>query len=1003
MKLFTLFIAIIIGCQGVSATTNPVLCSQVDYLFYNSDCCDAAAEVPCMEQLAKVTYDATVTDLYAKIENVKTGGLAIASSRALDIQDGASLNVHGSGVGQDANGNDKFGTLLVKQYGTLDFEAGAVLDLSKISLDAGKDANTRAKLAFSELSDVTGDVTFHGVVNADKGISVDAGQFSVADVTGDVVTKGSLEAYGKATASALDINGKVTIASNGDLRSAASVAMEDDLLVIDTSCANPPCVDHQFKVKQADGEVEAKGNVFVRQALEVDGLSKLDGGINVANLFTVGADGTTTVDALVTMKKLVTMKGGGRLEGSWVVPTGSAISVLGTLNIEQGNLKTTGTVSSTGITFQTLTAGADFNNQAVTNVNFDSGSISGVSIDGSAIGATTASTVKATTVDASSTITGAGDLSIAGTATVSAVTVNAGAVSGVTTLAVADVTASNDLTVQGNAAITGTLAAGVSTLAATTAASVEVTGASTLKGAATLEGDVTIKKEAMFEEGLQVGVGGAATPASHSLVLAADQKKECDKLDNHRDILETLDANDVTATVTAETCRDITLIVMANGGFCRGSAGGNDSYKVRLALMTQATCEAAGDTWEAVAGSTGIFTHDPSSNFCRLCDDSGTYTGSSSGTGQIYQAVAGSDATGAVDFAKDGTLQTSGKATLDSMEVTNAGTVKDLTVSNTLVLDGTTTTTNGFTLTSEGDASINSVVVSTTLDVSGAIKLSGAQTSTALASFEAGLKTVGGSCNDDSKTKLQCAGDTCTVDGVAAQTCVWTPVDGVAALIDGSIEAKTIKLTDAAANALNVEKSNHCSNGAYDSQTTCESAGNVWTALKNVASISNEGTLTASKVESEGRIMPMYQETNDAGLHCSDNDGVIIQVVGSCAAGLNFREWSCDDSGSDIPFSDFRNTVHGDNWMGSCSGTYTATYVADCSRYDGNGQPTDTNNHKFCEPLHTKAQCLGTELILRGKNYAVPDVEASMAGVVEKVWTSTGAVNIKVCVNGGVI
>jgi hypothetical protein len=58
---------------------------------------------------------------------------------------------------------------------------------------------------------------------------------------------------------------------------------------------------------------------------------------------------------------------------------------------------------------------------------------------------------------------------------------------------------------------------------------------------------------------------------------------------------------------------------------------------------------------------------------------------------------------------------------------------------------------------------------------------------------------------------------------------------------------------------------------------------------------------------------------------------------------------------------------------------------------------------KFCEPLRTKAQCLGTELILRGKNYAVPDVEASMAGVVPKVWTASGIVNMKVCVNGAVV
>jgi len=998
MKLLTLFIAIIIGCQGVSATTNPVLCSQVDYLFYNSDCCNAAAEVPCMEQLAKVTYDATVTDLYAKIENVKTGGLAIAASRVLDIQDGANLVVHGSGTGQDANGNDKFGTLLVKQYGTLDFEAGAVLDLSKISLDAGKDANTRAKLAFSELGDVTGDVTFHGVVNADKGISVDAGQFSVADVTGDVLTKGSLEAYGKATASALDINGKVTIASNGNLRSAASVAMEDDLLVIDTSCANPPCVDHQFKVKQADGEVEAKGNVFVRQALEVDGLSKLDGGINVANLFTVGVDGTTTVDALVTMKKLVTMKGGGRLEGSWVVPTGSAISVLGTLNIEQGNLKTTGTVASSNITFDTLSAGADFNNQAVTNVNFDTGSISGVTIDGSAIGATTASTVKATTIDASSTITGAGDLSIAGTATVSAVTVNAGAVSGVTTLAVADVTVSNDLTVQGNAAITGTLAAGVSTLAATTAASVEVTGASTLKGAATLEGDVTIKKEAMFEEGLQVGTGVTTTTAD-SYVHVIDDEKCTAALINTNSIFSNAGDSSTGVAMTIELCASWTYYVLENDGYCQSDVNSNPYIG---AVHTSANCP-TGFTWKDGSSATGLFEYLTGGSWCGVCGtDAKTAV---NGAGQkVYQATLGTTTTsGAVDFAKDGTLQTSGKATLDSMEVTNDGSVKDLTVSNTLVLDGTTTTTNGFTLTSEGDASINSVVVSTTLDVSGAIKLSGAQTSTALASFEAGLKTVGGSCNDDSKTKLQCAGDTCTVDGVAAQTCVWTPVDGVSALIDGSIEAKTIKLTDAAANALNVEKSNHCSNAAYATEATCEAAGNVWTALKNVASISNDGTLTATKVESEGRIMPMYQETNDAGLHCSDNDGVIIQVVGACEAGLNFRQWSCDDSGSDISFGDFSGSPHADDWMGTCTGTYTATYVADCSRYDGTGQPDDTNNKKFCEALNTKAQCLGNELILRGKNYAVPDVEAAMAGVAAKVWTATGAVNMKVCVSGAVV
>ena len=144
--------------------------------------------------------------------------------------------------------------------------------------------------------------------------------------------------------------------------------------------------------------------------------------------------------------------------------------------------------------------------------------------------------------------------------------------------------------------------------------------------------------------------------------------------------------------------------------------------------------------------------------------------------------------------------------------------------------------------------------------------------------------------------------------------------------------------------------------------------------------------------------MPMYQQTATDGLFCADNEGVLIQAVGSCEAGATFREWSCNDSGNAVSFSDFRNTVHGDDWMGSCSGTYTATYVAECSRYD-NGLPSDTNNLKFCEKINTREQCLGTELILRGKNYVVSDVLESMSGVEAKIWTPTGEVKMHLCRN----
>lgn len=959
------------GIHGSSASTTPVKCSQIDYLFYNSDCCHASKDVPCMEQLAKVTYDATVQDIYSKIENVKTGGLAIASDRSLDVQDGATLIVHGSAEGQDANGKNQYGSLLVKQYAQLGFEAGAVLDLSKIALKAGVSTATRADIPYLKLSDVTGDVTFHGKVAADKGLSVDD-QFTVADVTGDVLTKGSLQVFGKATSSALDVNGKLKVGSDGMIRSAGSVSVEDDLLVIDTSCANPPCVDYQFKVKQSTGEVEAKGSLAIRKELEVDGVSKLDGGINVANLFTVGLDGATTIDALVTMKKLVTMTGGGRLEGSWVVPTGSSVSVLGTLNIQEGNLKTQGTVSSTGITFQQLTAGADFNNQAVTNVKFTSGAITGVTIDSSAIGESTPSTVKATTLDASSTISGEGDLSVAGKAELNSVTIDGGVIGNVSSLTAASLVSSGDLTVQGDASVTGSLSAGNSTLGSSTIASMTVSGDSIMEGSVSMKKDVTFETKIIVNDQMQVGAGGA----SASLVEDGTSTGGCDTL-----LVFSGDAK------TSSAALPIIETIIANGGACTASS--SDTTFV-AAKETQASC-ATPNAWVSY-DETQKFAVNPSFGLY-ICDGlmdtfSGAYT--------VYKLEM--TTSGAVDFAKDGTLKTSGKATLDSLEVVNAADVSDLTVSKSLVLDGNTSTTNGFILTSEGEASIKSVVVATTLEVSGETSLKGAQTSTALATFKAGLKTLGGSCNDASKTELQCAGDTCTVDGTADQTCVWTAKDGVKVEADGSVEANTLKIKDAPAAALSVEQSNHCSSASYTDETTCEGSGNTWSATKSVASISNDGVLQVQRIESATHIMPMYQQTATDGLFCADNEGVLLQAVGSCEASAAFREWSCNDSGNAVSFSDFRNNVHADDWMGSCSGTYTATYVAECSRYD-NGLPSDTNNLKFCEKINTREQCLGTELILRGKNYVVSDVLESMSGVEAKIWTPTGEVKMHLCRN----
>ena len=536
------------------------------------------------------------------------------------------------------------------------------------------------------------------------------------------------------------------------------------------------------------------------------------------------------------------------------------------------------------------------------------------------------------------------------------------------------IVSSGDSTVQGDATVTGSLSAGDTTLGNSTISSVTVSGATVLEGSVSMKKDVTFETKIIVSDQMQVGLGGT----SASLVADGTSFQGCSS---------TLIFSGDAKTVAAAS--PIIEAIITNGGACVASA--LDSTIV-AAKTTQASCTAP-NAWVAYV-NTQKFAIEPTLGLY-ICD---SLKDTNAGDYDVYKRQITNS--GAVDFAKDGTLKTSGKATLDSLEVVNAADVSDLTVSNSLVLDGNTSTTNGFVLTSEGEASIKSVVVATTFEVSGQTSLKGAQTSTALATFKAGLKTLGGSCNDPTKTELQCAGDTCTVGTTTDQTCVWTPKDGVKVEADGSLEANTLTIKDAAAAALTVEQSNHCSSPSYTTQALCEGSGNTWSATKSVASITNDGVLQVQKIESGTHIMPMYQQTAAAGLYCADNDGVLIQSVGACESGATFREWSCNDSGGTaVSFSDFRNTVHGDDWMGSCSGTYTAKYVAACSRYDNAGQPSDTNNLKFCEKINTREQCLGTELILRGKNYVVSDVLQAMSGVSAKIWTPTGEVKMHLCRN----
>ena len=824
MKAFILIIFILSFFTNSNATPSDVTCSQIDFLFYDSQCCDSSNSVSCLKQLNKIEYDQTIGNLQSQINGITSNNdLSIAGvGSSLKIQSQATLDVHSDSAAAASKLNIMANSQLV-------MGADSVLDLSAISLTAGETSDNRAIIDNVQVKEMTGKdnkISLDDPLHADKGIKVDEDRFTVADVSGNVESKGNIKAWGEVNSGSLNINDKLKVTSDGRIDSVGAIHVQNDVVIQNG-------VDVKLRLFQ-DGTLEAKGLVDAKNGLKVRGaISELNTGISVnTDRFTVdGATGDVTTAGKLTVADGADIGGlnkQNKLIGITEVPTGSKLIVQGQLDVTGGTFLYAEGVTTATLDVGTIASDVDWASNKITNVKLEG------QLDGP-VGDVSPDSVKATTLST----TGEASLAsanVAGSLTVGAVTVDTNNVAGVASLQAATVTATGDVTVGGNAAVTGTLGVtGASTLAATTVASLTVDGTTTLKGDINMEGDVTFDKKMYVSEELQVGISHVIDAQTAVVVSETKKCKTSFSVSAGTDFRESYaTATDSSVAFTAENvptkCGEVALYILNNGGICAANSG-----PIVGEVYTSATCAAlAGNTftWRAYTDYTGKYDTPDGSQFCTICGNDETLDNAD----YILYKSTKARPKGAVDFAKDGSLATSGKATLASMEVVGDSVVSTLTASGDVtVVAIKQSDPSKFSVSSGGNVNAVDLTVSGTADVAGAVALSATLSVASTATFN---------------------GDVKTVDGTGA--------DGVVLKGDGKVEAKLLEVSGPISGK----------DGKF--------------------SVNDIGEVTAANVQVTGRLLPMFQEATSAS--CTVNDGVIMFAKGSCA--LGFREWRCGASGT---------------------------------------------------------------------------------------------------------
>ena len=198
-----------------------------------------------------------------------------------------------------------------------------------------------------------------------------------------------------------------------------------------------------------------------------------------------------------------------------------------------------------------------------------------------------------------------------------------------------------------------------------------------------------------------------------------------------------------------------------------------------------------------------------------LCQGSGTEDSEGSTLYDILTLPGG-----AVDFAKDGGLRTTGRATVVSLDVEEAAEIHALSVVKVIV-ETIEQSSKGFSVSSAGAVTSKSLATSGTLDVAKKTTLSDELDVGKTATFMGDVKTVNGS----------------TVGAVIKA--------------DGAIEAKTLSV-----------------------------AGPIEGQGKKF-SVSDAGVVKAKDISVEGKSLPMLQEATSA--KCTFSNGVIMFASGNCS------------------------------------------------------------------------------------------------------------------------
>jgi len=425
MKVIALTLFILCG-QSLASLVSDIKCSQIDYVYQNSNCCSSGSNsAHCLKQIAQADLEGELSSLNSKIDNLQFGGMTVQQSAVLQ-------------VGTNANGvADKSGTLRVEAAGSIevmsggkiDVKTGGVLDLSGATvLGLGGSASSDAiSVGYMSLTGIEGDAVISGEFSINGGLKMDNDRVVVEDNTGNIETKGSLKVGGSIDASSLDIDtDKFNIDVTGNLKSKGSISSSGDLKLQKTSG------EVTFSIDAATGSLSSEGYAHIKDTLIVDGVATFNKGINVDNKFTV-ADNTGDTDIVgeVSVAGRVTVTGGIDINGPSTIGAGATLQVKGILDVSQGQLIGQ-YVTAINADISQLTGTLDHGSHAHTNVNLQSGKINNVIIGDTSPTAATFLSVAVSDVTASAAINGA-TLGISGAATVGSAVLS-GSISGATSI-----------------------------------------------------------------------------------------------------------------------------------------------------------------------------------------------------------------------------------------------------------------------------------------------------------------------------------------------------------------------------------------------------------------------------------------------------------------------------------------------------------------------------------------------------------------------------------------